>query len=190
MVVGQPIFFVRHPLTTWNANGIFMGQEDVEILSDSVIDLTALPASLKEVHIFYSPLKRGMQTLLLIMDKLIKELSCEKIITERIDDLKERSLGSFQKGNKDLIRRNFPGFFDSEVFIPSKTPPEGESFLCFNKRVAKFYSNFCSCNQHPIILVSHLQVYRMLVCIIHNYDPDKTWSKIYCPHGTLINLRQ
>lgn len=164
-----------------------MGQLDASIIPMNYINLDEIK-SFENLLILSSPLKRCRQTLDICIRQLI-QMDCIKNIEIRFDEnLRERHLGDFQGKNKIEARKIFPNFFNGNTLIPTITPPQGEDFITFFNRIQNFYSYLYNLSEFngAIIVVSHLQVFKMLTCIHLNLNIDEIWASLKFEHNKLI----
>jgi broad specificity phosphatase PhoE len=172
---------MRHFLTNEYRNNIYMGQQQYSICNTN-IKTNGFLECLKSCTIFASPLRRSQQTVEFIIDSYTDI----KFNVIYLDELKERGLGDFEGKPKEQIRSN-KEFFVDKKFIVTKTPPNGESFLDFRKRVENIIdSMFKEFKSDNILVVSHLQTLRMIkFCVVNSYNYD-VWHEINYAHGEIV----
>jgi len=178
------IFFIRHFESIANRNNIISGQADISV-DDCVINLQKHQDSqFYEVVIISSPLIRCIKT----AETLKQKISSTKdiIIDHR---LIERGMGIWENERKEIIQKQYPEYFSERRFIYYKTPPKGESFELFSKRVEALLIDLnYLLNNNDIILCSHNQTLKLLYAIIKKIPLDEFWYEKDFKNGVLEEI--
>ena len=126
------LFFIRHGETEWNRKLIYQGQTDIDLNETGYNQARLLSKRLADKkidRIYTSDLKRAANTAAIVAEPHAKKLIKEK-------DLREISFGNWEGMNFEEIQEK-----DSEKYNEwrqdpiSVSPPGGETFLGFQKRV-------------------------------------------------------
>ena len=177
------IFLLRH-LKTYNNNfGCISGQTDSPILNENnIIENSNI---MKYIDIIYSsPSKRCLDTL-----QYIPDLHMEPIIDNR---LLERNMGDFEGCPRSALYHQYPDLFLNSngkiQFRFELTPPNGDSYSDFSKRISSFCEEVMPFNEECNILIcSHNQTLKMIYFVLAGIHPSKKdWGKITFPNGKCI----
>jgi broad specificity phosphatase PhoE len=180
----KDLYFIRHCRSSFNSENIISGQIDVK-LDNCVIDTSVYNSSVSEgIIVISSPASRCLIT---------SEKICRKIHTENgflIDDrLIERGRGSFEGRLREEVIKENPHYFNSDKFIYSLTPPNGESFHLFSERVDSFYLYLDQIsNDNNVIVCSHNHTLKLLYSKIMNIKLDKIWYSENFKNGILYKI--
>lgn len=144
---------LRHCESTWHKEGRLAGQSDEAKLTEKgKFDAKKIAEKIKEKNIeiiYSSKLKRSIQTA-----EIIAEILNKKLI--QINILNERNWGILQgRRDKDIYKELSIRF--------TYTPPDGESFKQFEKRILSFVKSIKK--KYPgkiILLVTHAGVIEVL----------------------------
>lgn len=180
MVKNNVWLSMRHFVTQEYLNGIYMGQQQYKICNTD-IKTNGLLDKIKECTIFSSTLARCTQT----VDYVISTYSDINFRVVYSNNLVERGLGEFEGKSKILIRKD-KKYFNDGLFIVEKTPPKGESLTDFRSRVNSEVQIIKEESKHTnILVISHLQVLRMIkFCIDESFDYTN-WHNIQYLHGEI-----
>ena len=130
------LILVRHGTTSWNLNGKFQGQSDIELNEEGQRQAAAVGQELKGTTLealYSSPLKRSLQTANAIA--MAKDYSLP-VIT--VDDLQEMDLGGFHGKTGPEIRSQYPSVYEAWRSDPSDVQmPGGESLSQVQTRAWK-----------------------------------------------------
>lgn len=177
------IFFLRHQATFNNEFGLVSGQADSPIIKEKIYKENK--ENIKKIEIVYSsPSQRCLDTL-----HFIPELTVLPIIDKR---LLERKMGDFENCSRQDLYQKFPAFFrniNGQIFFRFElTPPNGESFSEFEKRISSFCSEIVfPCQKRNILICSHNQAIKMMYFILKGYPPnEETWNKLKFPNGKIV----
>lgn len=181
-MVDQKVWLsMRHFLTEEYLNNIYMGQQHYSICNTD-IKTNGLLERLNYCTIFASPLERSQQT----VEYVINTYNGINFNVVYLDGLKERGLGDFEGKPKGQIRSN-PEYFIDGKFIVTKTPPNGENFLNFRKRVDDTVKIILKeYKKNDILVISHLQTLRMIKYSVSNIYTYEDWHNINYVHGEVV----
>lgn len=174
------IYIIRHCKTVNNDCNIISGRAKSKI-SDYSID-TSIIQTKEAFKIITSPSRRCMETI----SEMKKSI---KIIKVNIDDrLLERNMGDLEGKLRCNAIAQYPKAFVNNKFCLKETPPNGESYEFFLKRVYSFYCELVSNNDKNLIICSHNQTLKLLYIIANKIDLDSQWEKINFKNGVLVKL--
>lgn len=175
------IFLLRHLKTLNNDLHIISGQSDSEIIKTEYlkIDLSVFD------KIYCSPSQRCIRTIKLLGDQ---SDAINSIIYDK--RLLERNMGSLEGMLKKEGKHKYSELFRGETFDVFKTPPGGESFECFKKRVKAFYNEFlCAKQGNNILICSHNQTLKLLRLFILEKDITyQSWVGYSFKNGELTEI--
>ena len=181
MVNTNTLFSMLHFVTQEYLDGIYMGQQQYPICNNKIISDCYLK-DLKSCTIFASPLLRSRQS----VDYIIKEYNHLIFKVIYLDELMERCLGDFEGQKKSVVRQN-AFYFKNQQFIVTKTPPNGEDISSFRNRVEIAIEKiFEVLSNDNILIVTHLQILRMIYFIINNIQEYSIWYNINYKHGEVV----
>ena len=179
MLKRKPFYFMRHGQTDWNKQKRWQGQTDIPL--NEYGRAQARQASKHIVDhiqaIFYSPLSRAYETMLLATEHLKQQPRVS------LDDLKEWHYGSLE----GKIRSSaWPqAWFDA--------PPQGETRQEFYERVFRGLNTALSHEYEPILIVGHSATFRALCHHLNtkHYEISNAQLVYVCPseqEGWVIQL--
>lgn len=175
------VFFLRHLETQNNRLHIISGQSDSPIIETrcSKVDLS------KFDRIYCSSSKRCVKTLQLMGEQI-------NLISNIVYDkrLLERDMGILESISKEEGKNKYPELFRKENFNVFETPPQGESFESFQKRIKEFYSEYlCTYERLSILICSHNQVLKLLRLLMLEKDiTHQSWSEISFENGKIVEI--
>lgn len=153
------LYLLRHCVTNNNIDKVFTGRIDMEICEKPEIDFNGLTISSKAI-VFCSSMIRCRQTARLLSADV---LAAEKIYYSEL--LVERCFGIFEGRRKNTVQNEYPEFFSDGEFDFLQTPPEGESYDEFCRRIVSFWNKFniISLAKHQdVVIISHSNVLRAI----------------------------
>lgn len=179
------IYFLRHCKTEFNAHDFISGGEDISIIENEIDICDLIIADGAKVLIISSPLKRCVETIELLKEKV--PYCIDTIFDNR---LVERNMGDFQgKARNDAILE-YPTYFSTHKFNIKLTPPHGESFDDFFYRVNEFSTDLLKkAALCPIIISSHNQTLKLLYAILNKLDINYVWSNINFANGKITKIK-
>lgn len=177
------IFFLRHLKTLNNNMHIISGQSDSEIIQ---VDYLTVNLSGFD-KIYCSPSPRCIKTLELLGNN---SFSTDSIVYDK--RLLERNMGSLEGILKMEGKKKYPELFMSETFNIFQTPPQGESYESFKKRVNEFYNEILNTDERLNILVcSHNQTLKLLRLLVLGEDVTyQSWSEYSFKNGELNEIKK
>lgn len=177
------IFFLRHLKTLNNNMHIISGQSDSEIIQ---VDYLKVNLSVFD-KIYCSPSLRCIKTLELLGNN---SFSTDNIVYDK--RLLERNMGSLEGILKTEGKKKYPELFMSEAFNIFQTPPQGESYKSFKRRVNEFYNEMLNTDERLNILVcSHNQTLKLLRLLVLGEDVTyQSWSEYSFKNGELNEIKK
>lgn len=161
---------------------IISGQSDSEIIKKeyATVDLMNFD------KIYCSPSIRCQKTLEILGNN---SLSAEKIVYD--NRLLERDMGHFEGLSKTECKKMYPKLFMNGAFDVFQTPPQGESYEKFKKRVSSFYDEILKpSNQLNILVCSHNQTLKLLrLLILGKNITYKTWMEYSFENGEFSKVK-
>lgn len=174
------IYIVRHGETNWNVEGRYQGRIDIELNKNGINQARQISEELKDTEfdkIFSSPLKRALQTAIII--------SSGDIIVD--DRLTERSNGDLEGKLKSECN------IDIDFNNPNENRLNIENILDFRKRIKDFFDDIT--NNYPdenILVVTHAGVGIYARCYFEGEPLDGDYSKYKLKNGEVLkyNVRE
>lgn len=157
----KSFYFVRHGETDWNKEQKVMGQSDIPLNENGILQAQAVAEKIQALPIdiiISSPLKRALATAEIIGNKIHQPVTIE-------NNLQEYGWGIMEgKIRRDCSYNNIP--FEAEKWWQKGIVPEGaESFAKFTDRVIKATNDHLSVNQN-ILFVAHGGVIMAILALI------------------------
>jgi probable phosphoglycerate mutase len=155
------IYLIRHGEIERPASRPFIGQTDLSLNENGILQALALHEQLKNIPfngIFTSPLQRAVQTAALVSGLPAGSLHL-------IEEFKEINLGAWEGLTVDEVRKRFPGDYeqrgrDLEFFRPQGN---GESFADLSVRCYPPLLALAKAYPGPLLVVAHAGVNRVLI---------------------------
>ena len=171
------IYLVRHGETEENKSKYYYGSIDAKLNDNGKKQIVAVADKLKYVdfgRIFVSEKKRAQQSFEIIRKNTIYNKEKSGIVDKR---LSEMNFGEFEGKNYKEIEKLYPDEYkkwnnDWKNF----SPPGGESYADFFKRVKSFFDDILQLNEENILVITHGGVIRTLYCCILDNNPDYFWK--------------
>lgn len=176
---------IRHGATQWNKERRYLGHTDVGILQESLAELMPLKEALKErsFHkVFCSDLKRCRETL-----DWIYSASVDQVIFD--NRLREMDFGEWEGKTYDQLKHldTYRNWLSNPE---SATPPRGESWRHFQKRIADFLNSLtCFAKEeedNQLLVVTHGGVIRQIAAMI---IPGSSFWDFSADPGSLLTLK-
>lgn len=172
---------MRHFATHANESNIYMGQLGFPVDLENICFKIGVFSEINSCLLISSPLRRAIQS----AQYVISHLNSVKWEFETNDLLKERCLGEFEGKVKSSLNTNAE-YYRNKNLILSKTPPGAESIEYFYTRVNRIKDYLrAHLKNNNILLVTHLQVMRALIC---PNTIDENWYKLSFSHGEIIEV--
>lgn len=177
------IFFIRHGETEWNKKLIYQGQTDIDLNETGYKQARLLSERLteREIDRFYtSDLKRASNTA-----SIIAEPHNKKLIKE--ENLREISFGDWEGMNFTEIQEKEAEKYNEWRKDPiSVSPPNGENFLDFQKRVISIINKIKDLHTgERIAIVAHGGTIR--VYLAHILGMELKGNRKLSVHNTSIS---
>lgn len=165
--MNKKIFLLRHGEIEPYERKTFIGQSDIPLSQVGIDQAKAWHGYFQNKvpdKIFCSDLKRCVLTA-----KIIAGLFTERICVKK--DLREISLGQWEKVAVEDIQNNFPDQWELRgKNLKGFRPPEGESFSDLSKRVLPTFYALCEHSPGDILIVTHAGVIRVILTDILKID--------------------
>lgn len=172
---------MRHFVTNEYLQDIYMGQKPYKICNTD-LKTNGLIESINNCTILASNLIRSKQT----VEYLCSTFPLIEFDVIYSNLLIERGLGDFEGQSKSVIKKN-KEYFENDKFKVKLTPPNGESFESFKVRVENALKQIYQINTFSnVLVVSHLQVLRMIRCLVLGKFNYNFWYGINYNHGEIV----
>jgi alpha-ribazole phosphatase len=181
----KEVYLVRHGDTDATEKEYFAGLSNIPLTPRGrkrILKLREFLEGRRFDRVFASPLRRTVETALLLVDALVPLDVCE--------ELKERSFGRWEgKGFRD-IGLDFPEELREWERDPLRfTPPGGESFEQVLKRVARFWERLKTMGEGRYLVVTHAGVLRCFFVHLLKMRFEQTFSFLFDP-GVLVVVHE
>ncbi|MBB5335020.1 alpha-ribazole phosphatase [Pectinatus brassicae] len=168
------IILIRHGQTTWNIEGRFQGQSDVELMPEGIEQAQKLADSFPLTTldaVYCSDLKRTRCTAKIIADKFNLPLNTTA-------QLREMNFGKWEGMFFDDINKKWPNAINNFFADPlSITIPDGETFSQVQNRAIDAIDNIISNNSgNTIAIVAHGAINRTILSYAANIPFNHIWS--------------
>lgn len=173
------LYFLRHLQTQNNVAGIINGRNmGLPVLAFQNIIGT------KDMDIIYcSTALRCRQTI----KCFIKTNHASAIVHS--DLLLERDMGRLEGMKRRDAIAEYPNLFTEGRFHVTDTPPDGESFIAFQKRAQTFCQNFIKKTKGNILVCSHNQFLKMLYFSFFQIPvTEESWKVKTFPFGQVVSI--
>lgn len=156
---------IRHGATQWNKEKRYLGNTDIGLLQDSLTALLPLREELEGMifrKIMCSDLKRCRETL-----EQVYTSSTEQVVFDK--RLREMDFGAWEGQTYDQLK-HIPLYRNWLDDPQSVTPPGGESWGHFQKRIAEFLDSLAhdmgnDQENNRILIVTHGGVIRQIAAM-------------------------
>ena len=174
------IYLLRHQKTYNNLKGIISGQSESTIIEGNINKNQKYMIS--NINCIYSsPSKRCLDTL--------RNLTNMRPIID--DRLLERDMGIFEGKKKEEIMQKYPGYFKNKKFSVFMTPPEGEAYDIFYRRIFSFYEELIKDVKEDILICGHNQALKVLKAILQSEEvTQEYWAETNFENGTIIKYNE
>lgn len=181
----KEVYLVRHGDTDATEKEYFAGLSNIPLTPRGRKRIQGLREFLGERRfdrVFVSPLRRTLETALLLVDASVPLEVCE--------DLKERSFGSWEGRGWRNLEIESPEEIEEWKRDPLRfTPPGGESFERVLRRVAHFWERLRAIENGRYLVVTHAGVLRCFFVHLFKMRFEQTFSFLFEP-GVLIVIRE
>ncbi len=174
------LYIVRHGTTDWNEQKRFQGRQDTELNEEGRSLAAELGHRLSARgivfdRIYSSPLKRALETALLIRGKS----DCPVITDERLAEISFGELEGMKYDdwmNTDLPRKYF--FSDPARYVP---PEGGETMQSVCERTADFIKTvieplYIEKKDAKVLITAHGALLAGMTCCLDGHGPDSFWG--------------
>jgi broad specificity phosphatase PhoE len=178
------IFLVRHGETEWNRKRIIQGKKNnISLNKKGIRQANKLAAYFNTKHIDYiisSPLKRALQTALIIAQRKNLEVIVD-------NGLSEIDYGRWSGKKSTEVSELFKSEWEKFINEPQKFAfPEGESMMHFYKRVVKSFKAIPA--DKDVLIVTHVNPIRMIFKHILNIEFKNIYS-IHIENCTISGIK-
>lgn len=177
------LYLVRHGVTKWNLEKLYLGHTDQSLLDDSSSSLINLKKFLQDIPFqvrFSSDLSRCLQTY-----KRIKE-NTSVCIDKRI---REYNFGSWDGHSHDSLKDNahYQSWLENWQTV---VPPGGESYPAFHNRLSAFLNDLLldieqRNSVNNVLIVSHGGVIRL---IMEFFEDNLSYQETKVGNGEAVKL--
>lgn len=179
----QHLYFLRHCRTILNAQGRISGVQDSKLCDEAAINNIELFEA-KSLIIISSDLGRCKKT----VNLLVPLLETPPLIYYS-ELLHERNMGVFEGEKRSELIQKYPYYFEKMRFRFKMTPPDGESYQQFQKRIQCFikkeFTTISNKNKDNILICAHNQVLKQLYCELVEVSADEMWGKLDFESGKI-----
>jgi probable phosphoglycerate mutase len=169
----DPIYFIRHGETDWNAEGRLQGQRDIPLNDVGRVQaleagkiLASLAPRFDDLDWWVSPLERTRET----AERARAAIGLAPAAYATDDRLKELTFGRWEGMTwREVTRADPAGAAMRDRDKWRSVPPQGESYAMLLERVKGFLPMI----SRPSVLVSHGGVARVLMAILTGMPPVK-----------------
>lgn len=161
-----------------NSRGIYLGSRTNPSLSDlGIKQIERLKDLVDADNIHTSSLKRSIESGYILNSKIHK-----------VSDLNEIDFGLWDGLSSEEIQKSWYKEYSRWVINPvDYTPPEGESFKEFYKRVSTFVNRLKKTGKDATLVV-HGGVIRLIVVYLLQLDIYKDFWKFYTEYGSITQI--
>ena len=177
---------VRHGQTSWNEKKRFQGKTDIKLSKNGLLQAKKLAKMLakEKIDIIYtSRLKRAIKT----AEKIQKFHKKAKIIKTK--KLNELSWGVWEGIQLNEVKKKYPELYEKrEKDRFNFKIPKGESLKMVKKRIKKFLSAIRGKNKDAVLIVSHLNINRVIIGTLMGWK-NKKISSINLDNASIVAIR-
>lgn len=161
-----------------NSKGIYVGARSNPSLSfEGVKQIERVKDLITADTVYTSSLKRSIESGYIISKDI-----------HIINELNEIDFGLWDGLSSDDIQKSWYKEYNTWVINPvDYTPPEGENFKDFYKRVSSFINRLKKTDQDSILVV-HGGVIRLIIVYLLQLDIYKDFWKFYADYGSITQL--
>ena len=177
---------VRHGETSWNIQKRFQGKTDIGLSENGLkqAEMLAKKLSKEKIDAIYtSRLKRAVKT----AEKIQKFHKKAKIMkTKRLNEL---SWGIWEGAMLDEVKKKYPELYEKrEKDRFNFKITKGESLKMVKKRIKKFLGGIMEKSKGTILIVSHLNVNRVMIGTLMGWKDKKT-SSINLGNASVVAIK-
>ncbi len=181
--MGVKLFLIRHGQTESNVEGRYQGSMDTNLTETGKEQALAAKKYLSKVKfssIYSSPLKRAMQTAVIMADGTGLEIKVR-------EDLKEMNFGKWEGMKFEEINTSYRQDYQDWLADPYKNPPtDGESFGSLIKRADSAVKKIITENPDgsSVAVITHGGV---ILALIVNWlqVPSRCWRSLIQRQGAI-----
>lgn len=187
------VYLIRHGEIPQSRPHRFIGQLDLPLTEtgrEQIARLGKYLASRSIDRILTSPLCRCTESASILAHHLQLET------VERMADLREIGMGSWEGLTVDEVRDRFPGEYEARGdYIAGFRPRGGESFADLLNRAWPAFSAATSLDDERLAIVSHAGINRVLLCrilgmpLVHLFTLEQHYGCVNVVHLTHTGFR-
>jgi 2,3-bisphosphoglycerate-dependent phosphoglycerate mutase len=183
------LILVRHGKSTWNKEGLWTGQQDVDLTEEGYQEAERAGEALRDIDIdvaYVSGLKRVQETL----NSVMRGMGVDAIETRVAPELLERSYGIFTGKNKWQVKEEIGEEEFHKIRRGWDTPiPEGESLKEVFDRAVPYYEESIRPELQAgktVIISGHGNTLRALIKHLEGLDEQQVCElefgtgEVYC----------
>lgn len=173
------IYVVRHGMTKWNKEKRYLGHTNQQLLPKRLADLNLLKKYLSKLsfdRIYTSDLDRCRETLAYLLPDQPARMDYR---------IREINFGDWE-GNTHYQLREDPHYKKWLEKWQTVTPPNGENYQSFGRRIALFMDELLQKNDSNVLLVTHGGVIRELM---NQYLTGLSFKDTKIAHGQGVKLQ-
>lgn len=161
-----------------NSRGLYLGSRTNPPLSDlGVKQIERLKGLIDTDNIYTSYLKRSIESGYILNNKI-----------QKVKELNEIDFGLWDGLSMEEIQKNWNKEYSRWVINPvDYTPPEGESFTEFYKRVSSFVNRLKKTDKDATLVV-HGGVIRTIIIYLLQLDIYRDFWKFYTEYGSITQI--
>lgn len=176
---------IRHGYSVTNKAHVFTGQNDVELSEEGYLQAECvcryIYENFKVDRIYSSDLKRAVDTITPLAQKLRLEITKEKA-------LRELDVGIWRGMKVEDVKNNYPemlcAYRDDPAF---NACPGGENFSDMSRRAIPAFERIAKENDGKTVAVAtHGGVIRVATCHFRGWDVAKVREIPICPNASLM----
>lgn len=189
------IYLARHGETVLNREKKYFGKTDCALTDEGRLQAESLGKKLKDLNInieavYSSPLVRAVETTQIVLKAVgfecdVRLKSCNVTYDENLEEI---NFGEWEAFTAEDLRRDWPRDWEKwcNDWI-NFTPPSGESFNAFYRRVSEAFNNILTQNLGKnILIISHLGCMRVILSSILGLREEGTWRFSFTHDGLTI----
>ncbi|MGV8905693.1 MAG: DVU_1551 family NTP transferase [Acetobacterium sp.] len=174
------LFLIRHGQPQKHREKIFLGQTDVELSSQGILEAEAAGRKLLGImpsatKIYASDLKRARQTAEFIIKELVNDHNGKEIML--VPEFREMNLGSWDGLFISDVKKRFPKEYEErgENLLAFKIDQDAENYYDLRYRVMKKLNKILEEDEEDdIIIVAHAGVIAVIRSSLEGLDLEKT----------------
>lgn len=178
------LLIIRHGLSVTNKARVFTGQNDVDLAPEGYAQAEQVCRYISENYkvdaIYSSDLKRAVNTILPLAEKLGLEINKEK-------NIRELDVGIWQGEKVDDVREKFAEQLEAYRSDPANNGcAGGENYTDMYKRALPVFERIAKENEGKTVAVAtHGGVIRIMTCVFRGLPLVEVKDIPHCPNASL-----